>query len=602
MKYTANEILANLGLKTCSPNMAFEITNPHVWNYNNVELNEHCFFSNPHKRTRTNLTNTKLLHSISEDQFCACWEFAWIISLPDYENTELTEEEFISLAVNSGAIRFVNVSKVTYRLENPSIHYQDPFIKEVLQNYYPSIYKELKEYTKTPFPGRMYYSLLKYCLPLIRRVKNKTFDECYEETLQEIEANFDHCEPLSIEQALFEMPKATSGGFTSIALCNARLKKGEMIPEIMYQYNKNKSEDMTRIYRHNIYAMRGHLSKRSKNKTRYIWVVPPETILSEIRFAKPFYDQLKSNPFFNERILTGKGTLPALRRFISNDCRLRYINTDISGWDAMGCKFVQRDLFNIYRRKLYLNGEDSKEFNYVMNNNINTTMCLPSGIVLQKSAGVTTGTYFTLINNSILNMVFCRTVLRMMKCIDFCVDQKWLGDDFAFYSELNDFDLLKFSNLLAKYFGLKINVDKSIDTYDPNERKFIGYQIKDGELFRPELEFFAGSLFGEQFIDQKKMGVEISLGKIFSFLLIGGSNHREFYDFFFCFVGYWKETLQNIEFIWKENQLPGLLRVLKVAWAIELPALNLDSYKNFNYNGIRNFLLYDGCIQLLNMF
>jgi hypothetical protein len=365
----------------------------------------------------------------------------------------------------------------------------------------------------------------------------------------------------------------------------------------MSQYYQNKSEGFQQ-FRPNMLAMRGHFGLRSKIKTRYIWIVPPETILSEIRFAEPFYKQIRTVSFFWKKILTGKGTLPRLNKLMSMNEGHRFVNTDISGWDAMGCTWVQRDLFEIYRSKLNLTSEDQLEFDYVVKNNIETTLLLPNGDVIQKYGGVSTGTYYTLLNNSILNMIYCRTILKIMGELDISEPQFWLGDDFAFFP-LPDFNLKVFSSLISKYFGLKIHPDKCIDTKDTNERKFIGYQIVNGELWRPQIEYFAGALYNERFFDQKKMGIEISLGKIFSFMLIGGVNNIEYYNFFFLFVGYYKEILTKVEFEWKEHLLPGMLRVLKVVYAIDLPALNLDSFKNFNWYGLKNFLLYDGNIKLI---
>jgi hypothetical protein len=344
--------------------------------------------------------------------------------------------------------------------------------------------------------------------------------------------------------------------------------------------------------------MRGHFSTRAKIKTRYIWIVPPETILSEIRFAEPFYQQIRKINFFWSRILTGKGTLPRLNKLMSINQGHRFVNTDISGWDAMGCVQVQKDLFQIYKNNLNLTLADKAEFDYVVKNNITTTLLTPNGTVVQKFGGVSTGTYFTLINNSLLNMIFCRTILRIMGELEISEPQFWLGDDFAFFP-LPDFKLERFSQLISKYFGLKIHPTKCIDTTETDKRKFIGYQIVKGELWRDEIEFFAGALYNERFFNQKKMGIEISLGKIFSFMLIGGVNNRNFYDFFFLFVGLYKDQLEKVEFEWKNHLLPGMLRVLKVVYAIDLPALNLDSFKNFNWYGLKNFLLYDGNIKLI---
>jgi hypothetical protein len=211
-----------------------------------------------------------------------------------------------------------------------------------------------------------------------------------------------------------------------------------------------------------MFAMRGHLSDRLKNKTRPVWLVSSSTILAETRFYQPLYDHLNNDNFFLQRMISGKGSLPRLRKYLTYDPNLRFYNTDISAWDSFRASWFHEDIMKSVLNKFDLDWKDKLEANYCIQSAIRTQVLFPNGEVYQKHAGIISGTTGTLLFNTLLNMIATYTILHLMKMFSLSEEDdfitkiqwpNWLGDDFAFYIDRHySYDLKKICSINVSLF------------------------------------------------------------------------------------------------------------------------------------------------------
>ncbi|CAG8639457.1 5989_t:CDS:2, partial [Acaulospora morrowiae] len=232
--------------------------------------------------------------------------------------------------------------------------------------------------------------------------------------------NFSRVKPLTYQEAIRVLSKNTSAGFNGLEYSGSteRKLKGEILEFIKKKYLDNRKLILSGEEPDNycIFSMRDHLSERTDVKTSPIWVLSGSNTLAELRYYQPFYDQINSKDFFKNIWIIGKESMLKLSRYLR-------------------------------RRE---------------------------------------GTVGTLLINSLLNTIAGLTIMSMMRLfsledqLDFeskVFDPNWLGDDFVFFIQ-GFFDLTKFSQMMFKYFEVKLNIERTINTMDMEERKYLGYQLK----------------------------------------------------------------------------------------------------------------------------
>jgi len=452
--------------------------------------------------------------------------------------------------------------------------------------------------------GRMFYSLLQYLYPRakIPRHREYNFYLSLRQAINYVFDNFDKSKPISADEAIHVMPKNTSAGFNGLQFSGdgTRRKKEDIIPFIRDQYHKNLSQISKGQYPDDycMFAMRGHLSDRLKRKTRPVWLVSASTIVAELRYYSPFYDQLNSKEFFRNRWITGSGSLPRLNRYLRRHPEATFYNTDITGWDSYRASWFHIMIMRELKKKLILTPLESKEYDYCIDSAIYTKVLFPDGSVWKKLAGIISGTAGTLLFNSLLNTIAGYTVLRMMKAYSLAgqtdymnqiEDPNWLGDDFAFFSYYK-FDLETFSRLMFKYFNVIMKPEKNIITNVMDERKYLGYQLKAGFLYRDEKEFFQALLYTERpFPD--KLGFSISFSRFFSYLLLGGINNYNILEFFYFYMGKYKKEASTVDEIYHTG-IDNIFKLLKDVWNVKIPSFKLDTLKSINLELMKYVLLY----------
>jgi len=563
-----------------------------------------CLFKKkPYLHSKKILFDHEFIKSLP---YCNCFAFAYLHKSPIYENYFLPEEEFIELMDHSDAwLKYKDEPQYSYQLRqgNPKEIYRDTYHKEAIKEWDAPFYYLLCDKNKTPQPGRMFFALLQYLYPVAKKpqARENYFWECYNRAKRTVMNQIPAYRPISASLAFEKMPKNTSAGFVSLKYHNERRKKGDCMDAIWKQYIENnlKLRKYQQPEDYCMFAMRGHLSDRLKIKTRPVWLVSASTIVSELRFYQPLYDLLETSSFFKNIWITGKQSIPRLNRYMRRHSDKYFYNTDISGWDSFRAAWFHRDIMRSVGDKIIMSHNDKLEFRYCIESAIKTLVLFPCGKIYQKLAGIISGTAGTLFFNSILNTIATLTILDMMNLFSYELfftnvieDPNWLGDDFAFFSFI-EIDLEKFSNMMFKYFNVSTNVEKTI-VVEPNnldDRKYLGYQLKDGLLWRDEKELFYAVLYTERIFPKDETAFSVSFSRIFSYLLLGGVNNQKFMNYFYFFMGKFKhlaEKADSLFFFGREN----IFKLLKDVWNFNIPNFKLDTLRKVSFECMKYCLLY----------
>lgn len=568
--------------------------------------NDFCIFKRkPYLFTKKILNDYKFLLSITA---CSCFQFALLRNHPSYANYRLTQDEFQELLDYSDSWEFYKETEYKYSLQSGHDYFhRDPFVKQAFKEYDPASYYRYCDSNKTPKTGSMFYSLLQYCYPIAKppRHSNVGFYASMSKAINYIFKQFDKSYPISPEEAIEAMPKNTSAGFNGLEFSGdgTRRRKDDILPFIRDKYYFNLDQIERGIYPDDycMFAMRGHLSSRLKTKTRPVWLVSASTVVAELRYYQPFYNQLNTKNFFKNIWITGPDSLPRLNRYLRRNPSANFINTDISGWDSYRAAWFHEKIMKELRKKLVLNSTQFKEYNYCINSAIYTKVLFPNGLVYKKKAGIISGTAGTLLFNSLLNTIAGLTILNVMKekslddqfdFVDRIIDPNWLGDDFAFYTYFN-FDLDTFSRLMFMYFNVEIKPEKTIiaiGNREIDDRKYLGYQLKSGFLYRPEKEFFQALLYTERPFPEEE-GFSISFSRFFSYLLLGGINNYNVLNFFYYYMGKYKDKAIEADTLYHQG-MDNIFKLLKDVWNVRIPSFNLNTLRSINFELMKYVLLY----------
>lgn len=565
--------------------------------------NPRCFFlKHPYRFNKTYLMDYRKLNTFPD---CDCYEFALCHNDPTYENYDVSEEQYQTFLKYSSSWKFLKQSDYRYNLRSGRVtEDRDPFVYTALKEYDLSYYYDICDKNKTPRTGRMYFSLLQYLYPKSPAVRDRDryFWKNCNAAINHVMKEFDQSDPISWIEACDRMPKNTSAGLNGLQYSGSaqRKRKGDIMPFIKRKYLENYVNICKNkpIDDYCMFAMRGHLSDRLKIKTRPVWLVSASTIISELRYYTPFYDQIQNKKFFRDKWITGHESMPRLNRYLRRHPEKTFYNTDISGWDSYRAAWFHELIMRKIQKKLNLNYNESKEYDYCVDSAIRTKVLFPNGQVWQKYAGIISGTAGTLLFNSLLNTIAGLTILSMMKSysldmddiyISKVLDPNWLGDDFAFFFD-GQFDLEKFSKLMFKYFNVIIKPEKTVIAKAINDRKYLGYQLKDGFLFRETKELFQSLLYSERPFP-KENSLAISFSRFFSYLLIGGINDPMFVDFFYYYMGRFKDSFENLEYLY-EPGMDNIFKLLKDVWNVKIEKFNLESFRDMNLIMLKYCLLY----------
>ena len=497
--------------------------------------------------------------------------------LENYAEHFVSIEQFRALVRSAGQTR--NLRPLSRKYAKYGIQYGsdplDQFVAASMKRFDRQLYDSLKGKTKVPHLGRALSTLLKYCRErhtseTLR--SNPLWSRCYDEALSECKSLFGgkKFQTLQLVDMFKQLPLDTTAGEPY------RCKKSECLNECRKATIENylKLTAGKKIeQRPCLLALRGHLSPLENIKTRPVWVNSFDNITLENILFRNVYDFVFSDALMQNTILTGPNVLSRLRNYLVSDMRNSFVNLDFSAWDTWPCRFAGRDLFAILRSVLDLKPGEDGVFSYVMKEFLDSILVLPDGSAVQKSSGTCTGSLLTSLFNSLMNWIVLRTVFKIIE-VDYAVSHLMvLGDDAAFFVGVPHVERFveEMSYLLAKLFGMKLNPSKCLVAGPDSaveDRHFIGYTIRNDQLWRPEKNFFEYLLYVERPVDD----VRTSFSRVVAYLLLGGISHTRFCQFVEQYMGHYRHVLTG-DVLKGEVFRFGNLRVIKHVFQMEIDEL-----------------------------
>lgn len=148
-----------------------------------------------------------------------------------------------------------------------------------------------------------------------------------------------------------------------------------------------------------------------------------------------FYQQTFNTPNINRVILSGANVMPKLHEYLTHNMNQTFVITDVSGWDHLRCRFLIKDVFYRVFKPLIIFDEEWQDrmFEYIVEDFIFTSLLLPDGSVFTKTHGVPSGSFLTLLFNSIGNYIVQTSILQRAGIQYY--HPKVLGDDFSFLTD-----------------------------------------------------------------------------------------------------------------------------------------------------------------------
>jgi hypothetical protein len=288
--------------------------------------------------------------------------------------------------------------------------------------------------------------------------------------------------------------------------------------------------------------------------------------------------------------MTGKDTIIRLGDYLAEEPSLSFCNTDIKGWDSLRARFILLDIFHKVLKPNMQLDEPWKElaFEYIVEAFIFTFLALPDGSVFKKLSGVPSGSFLTLLINSLAVHNVMSASLKYNEVTFY--DTRVLGDDFCYKLDpLSDQDLTwhvhDLSETARRFFDIVVSPEKVIATNVLEDRKFIGYQVRGGKLFREDRDLFCGVLYPESPVKS----LAVSFTRLYSYMLIGGFGSGRFRQFYERYLGgYYDELVKLGADVFRRDVMKhGNLRVFKHVFKVDL-----EEFENFSIDSFRNVFSY----------
>ena len=254
-------------------------------------------------------------------------------------------------------------------------------------------------------------------------------------------------------------------------------------------------------------------------KTRLVWMAPLATTIVGTGFAKPVSQALaRKRPFTWGLRDVEKGAIVEELK-----SRYRYVySLDYSGFDTSVPAMMIDDAFSIAKSHLDLTSSEESVWKRYVSDFIHSRLITPKGEIWQKHKGVPSGSAFTSIIGSIVNLLLLNYV--HIRVFGHAIEQDRvliLGDDVVFAT--NGYVELAKLSAYAGELGFTISVEKS-DVTDTqrestgpykNQVHFLGHFWVHGMARRPVHEILQRMAYPER---HRKRTDQESLIRLFSYL------------------------------------------------------------------------------------
>lgn len=349
---------------------------------------------------------------------------------------------------------------------------------------------DYRKWTKSPDPVPLYCGLLKFAeqLParptchadevLIRNIVNQAVSELLPVKVK----------PFTFEQIVDHLDGTTSAGYAH------HCKKADVLsdPQFFSNLDRYMWSDIDTASNPCKFACKGRLSKIEDPKSRLIWVYPIEHVFIEGMIAYSMYQSLKSR---ETPMHFGLGAIDRLKRNLVSTQDGYRVTTDWSGFDQHVPAWLIHMVFDALFSKVDLKRWDTPAHNSGLTYRymqramkltreyfVHTPFVMPDGHVYYKHQGVPSGSPFTQLVDTVVNMTMVRFALTKLH-VSFRHDE-YLGDDATFVVDCDFTSFLgSFAAISKSYFGSILSTKKTVvarNGYDVTE--FLGYKISMGGI------------------------------------------------------------------------------------------------------------------------
>lgn len=239
---------------------------------------------------------------------------------------------------------------------------------------------------------------------------------------------------------------------------------------------------------------------QANDKTRLVWGYPYEMTIIEGKFARTLYD------IFTRRdtpMAFGKTTMHLGTRITSMANRKRFCySVDMSKYDASIANNLIMIAFKILKTWFEIvSDEDKRAWELIVKYFICTPIVMPDqNLYLGKRHGVPSGSYFTQIIDSIVNVIIAGTLSHVFNLYLSPDDLQVLGDDLIFFSD-RDVELETLARKATQIFGVQFNASKSMKSSN-KDGDTIHYLGRDWNSSTPDIpleEILQKVVFPERF-------------------------------------------------------------------------------------------------------
>ena len=327
----------------------------------------------------------------------------------------------------------------------------------------------------------------------------------YQKSLKELKGRFARFKLKSLQyrsdaDIVNALPKTnTHSGWTYIL--SGKKKKGENLEEILQKYTKEEEAALksgsfnkpilpgTRTQVSGAFTDDGEFTGHCKHKTRVISMIDMNVIIAELKFAKPFQDCFGGYDSY-----AGGKSSTAISQIIGN-WRSEYgnwLSLDYSSFDQTISSWLIRDAFDIIASAF--TEYDQELWNVVVNDFIHKNFVLPDRVI-HSDKGVPSGSMFTQIVDSIVNMLVIKTYLNSKGIKG---DMIVMGDDNLLFTR-TEVGSEEISSYIRKCFGLVVNPDKCSSGKRWEDPNFLSRKWKANGQWRAPRILVSKMLFPERY-------------------------------------------------------------------------------------------------------
>jgi len=279
--------------------------------------------------------------------------------------------------------------------------------------------------------------------------------------------------------------------------------------------------------------MRAQISlKEGLDKIRAVWGIPMDVIIEEFRFFTPYKEWILENSSLpiGYGVEMALGGMQYVHEMLHTHKGETIVVMDWSRFDKGPAPWMLRDAFEIIwdsydwskvrtsDNKIFsVDPEHSRNrFKAIVDYFINTPIRLGDGNRYRKRGGVPSGSAFTNVIDSLINLIMVRYCVYQTTG-EFPTADIVLGDD-SLYVSKGMINLEEIARVADLKFGAKLNTNKSYVTTQLRNAHFLGYYSRDGMPYKAHDFLIASFCYPERTINTPVMTLARAIGQMYSTL------------------------------------------------------------------------------------